>query len=153
MDGEGSGWIEVVGGRNRDNVGSNFSARGELDNGVFGGKVASVVVAAGVGRQIAFAAGNGFGEVALGGATASGFVGGRNVATVTVDPHEATAEVNREIDWNQRSSLVDLDDVLERWMFDDRENEGFGGEGSCGNGNGEEEEENGGGGGEGEGSH
>ena len=58
-----------------------------MDDGVSGGKAASVVVAAGVGRQIAFAAGNGFGEGALGGATTSGFVGGRNEATVTVDPH------------------------------------------------------------------
>ena len=83
------------------------------------------------------------GERALGGATTSGFVGGRNVVTITVDPHELTAEVHREFHRNQRSSLVDLGDILKRWVFGDGENKGFGTEGSCGNGDGEEEEENG----------
>lgn len=75
--------------------------------------------------------------MALGGAATGRLVSGRNVATVTVDPHELTAEVDRELEWNERGSLVDVGDVLERWVFGDREKEGFGAEGGSCNGNGE----------------
>ena len=46
---------------------------------------------------------------------------------------------------------MDLGYILKRWVFGNREKEGFGTEGSCSNGNGEEEEENGGEEGEGSG--
>ena len=142
-DGDRGGWVEAIGGGNRDDVGGDFSAGGEMDNGVAGEEAASVVVAAGSGRRKALTAGSGLGsEGALGGAATSGLISGRDIGAVTVDPHELTTQVHRQLHRNQRGSLPELDDVLERWVFCDGEEESLGAEGGGGNGGGEEEEEN-----------
>lgn len=139
------GRIEAISGGKRNDVGGDFTASGEMNNSIARKEAAGVVVAAGPGRRKALAAGAGLGsQRALSRAAAGRLVGGRDVAAVTVDPHELAAQVDGELDRNQRSPLVDLGDVLPRWVLCDGEDEGFGAEGGCGNGGGEDEEENGG---------
>ena len=114
-----------------------------MNNGISGEQTAGVVIAAGSWRREALAAAAGLGsKVALSRAATGRLVGGGNVATVTVDPHELATEVDGELHRNQRGSLPDLGNVLERRVFGDRKNQSFGAEGGCGDGGGEEEEEN-----------